>query len=344
MSGKIATGLGEFSKRKFDALLNVRSQCLGGLRQALDADGFTEVSTSSLVNIAGSCENPSATFTLNYYGREAHLSQSAQIQLESLVLRLNRRVYTVNNSFREENYDDPEAEGRRLSEFTLIEPEMPLMGYAPDDALTTLIAQQQKVIKSAVQRVLSQCEGDLAELGGDPGYLARVLEGEFERITYDEALDILRSKGGIYDFGFDLGIREEQALLRHFDDRPVFITHFPSAIKFFNMKRTEDDLRCYSVDLLTPRLGETTGGAVREEDGAKIRANLLGSKIADVVNGAGGDVFETFNEYLSIFEEEPPMVRAGFGVGFERLVGFLLNSNDILDTIAYRTLRPAAFG
>src|SRR3990167_3810927 len=90
MSNVISTGLGDFSKGKFNALLNVRDTALSALRSALVKDGHTEVSTSSLVNIAGSCENPYASFRLNYYGHEAHLSQSAQLQLEALVIRLKR--------------------------------------------------------------------------------------------------------------------------------------------------------------------------------------------------------------------------------------------------------------
>lgn len=123
----IETGLGKFSKRKFNALTHLREVVLNGFRSEFKSNGnnYREVTTSSLVNIAGSCENPNASFTLNYYGREAHLSQSAQLQLEALVLRLGRGFYTVNSSFREEHYDDPEAKGRRLSEFTLIETESP---------------------------------------------------------------------------------------------------------------------------------------------------------------------------------------------------------------------------
>src|SRR3989338_9213293 len=136
---KISTGLGEFSKERFNALIKVRETALDSIRDFLKRHGYKEVTTSSLVNIAGSCENPNASFTLNYYGREAHLSQSAQIQLEKLVIGLNRGVFTVNNSFREENYDDPEAEGRRLSEFTLVEPERPYNGLTPDKALDSII-------------------------------------------------------------------------------------------------------------------------------------------------------------------------------------------------------------
>ena len=171
MTNIISTGLGDFSKEKFNALLNVRDTALSALRSALVRDGHTEVSTSSLVNIAGSCENPYASFKLNYYGREAHLSQSAQLQLEALVIRLKRGVFTVNNSFREENYDDPEAKGRRLSEFTLIEPEKPYEGLTAEEALDQIIATEEKVIKSAIKEVLDNCENDIILLGGKVDYL-----------------------------------------------------------------------------------------------------------------------------------------------------------------------------
>src|SRR3989338_3347453 len=154
MTNVISTGLGDFSKEKFNALLNVRGVALSSLRSALMREDYTEVSTSSLVNIAGSCENPYASFTLNYYGREAHLSQSAQLQLEALVIRLKRGVFTVNNSFREENYDDPEAQGRRLSEFTLIEPEKPYEGLTPDQALSAVIDTEEKIIKFTIKQTL----------------------------------------------------------------------------------------------------------------------------------------------------------------------------------------------
>lgn len=339
MSNVISTGLGDFSKEKFNALLDVRSTALSALRSALVKDGHTEVSTSSLVNIAGSCENPYASFRLNYYGHEAHLSQSAQLQLEALVIRLKRGVFTVNNSFREENYDDPEAKGRRLSEFTLIEPEKPYEGLA-EEVLNQIIATEEKIIKSAIKEVLENCEKDIALLGGKVDYLKSVLEKNFARLTYDEALELLNKDGGSYKFGDDLNVKEERKILAHFDNIPTFVSHYPAKIKFFNMKRTPDGERVYSVDLLMPRLGETIGGAVREEDGEKIKKYLLESKIANYIREQNGDPLEPFREYFNLFEQEKPTVRGGFGIGFERFVGFLLNSNDILETIAYRAMQP----
>ncbi len=340
MGDAIATGLGTFSKSKFNALLNVRAAALGALRTALVQEDCTEVSTSSLVNIAGSCENPYASFTLNYYGREAHLSQSAQLQLEALVIRLKRGVFTVNNSFREENYDDPEMQGRRLSEFTLIEQERPYEGTNAASALDAIVKLEEVIIKNATKVVLEKNENDVKHLGGDIPYLMKVVHNPFSRITYDEALALLNKKSGKYSFGDDLGIKEERLILLHFNNNPVFVTHYPARIKFFNMKRTEDGERVYSADLLMPRLGETTGGAVREENGQNITRYLMASSIARYIQERGGDTLQTFAEYLNLFRDEEPILRGGFGIGFERYIGFLLGSNDILETIAYRSMQP----
>ncbi|MBI3623578.1 hypothetical protein HY212_05890 [Candidatus Pacearchaeota archaeon] len=343
----ISTGLGEFSKEKFNALVNVRAVALESLRHALTGHGpsidikYTEVTTSSLVNIAGSCENPNASFTLNYYGREAHLSQSAQIQLEALVMRLKRGFFTVNNSFREENFDDPEAKGRRLSEFTLIEPERPYNKLTPEKALEKLIEEEKWVIQYTVNQVEDIRNKELKQLGADIKFLRKCSWEMFPIITYDEALAILSKQGKSYEFGHDFGIEDERAILRHFGNLPTFVTYYPSSIKFFNMKRTNDGKRVYSVDLLMPSLGETTGGAIREENGEVIKRQLRESKIGKYLSEGGQDPIVPFIEYFSLFDQEPQMLRGGYGIGFERFVGFLLGSNDILETISYKTLKPS---
>ncbi|MBI4176348.1 MAG: hypothetical protein HY518_04025 [Candidatus Aenigmarchaeota archaeon] len=339
----IKTGLGDFSREKFNALVNIRAGALEGLREALKLHGYAEVTTSSLVNIAGSCENPNASFTLNYYGNEAHLSQSAQLQLEALVMRLKRGVFTVNNSFREEDYVDPEAKGRRLSEFTLVEPERPYDDcLGPQSALERIIEEQEGVIKHAMQKVVRQCYADVGLLGGNADYLERLIAAKFARITYDDALKLLNSGSGNHAFGDDMGMREERTILQAFDDIPTFVTYHPASIKFFNMKRTPDGKCAYSVDLLMPKLGETSGGAVREENGKLIKKYLVESRIGRYLSEKGQDPAIPFTEYLNLFEQEEPLLRGGYGIGFERFVGFLLGSNDILETVAYRTLHPQA--
>lgn len=335
----ITTGIGEFSKKKFNALVNIRENALDSLREALKAKGYSEVTTSSLVNIAGSCENPNASFTLNYYGREAHLSQSAQLQLEALVIRLKQGFFTINNSFREEHYEDPEASGRRLSEFTLIESEKPYKGLTPERALERIIEEETDVIKYATENVISKCQKDISLLGSNVAYLKKVIKSKFPIITYEEALNLL-NKGKKYEFGVDFDIREEREILKHFNDTPTFIIYFPASIKFFNMKRTSNGKRVYSVDLLTPKLGETSGGAVREENSELILQYLKESKIGKYLINRGITPEAPFTEYINLFKEGKVVLRGGYGIGFERFVGFLIQSNDILNTIAYRTLHP----
>ena len=128
---RISAGDRTLSREKLLALSLLRHTVLGEIRTVLSERlGYLEATPSTLVNIAGSCENPHTSFKVDYYGRPAYLSQSAQLQLEALVLRLQRGFFTANNSFREEHFDDPETPGRRLSEFTLIEAEKPVGEYA----------------------------------------------------------------------------------------------------------------------------------------------------------------------------------------------------------------------
>jgi asparaginyl-tRNA synthetase len=335
MTETINTATRTFSKAKFAALIKVRSVALRALRDALLKKGYDEVTTSSLVNVAGSCENPNASFTLNYYGKEAHLSQSAQLQLEALVLRLKKGFFTVTSSFREEDYEDPDAPGRRLSEFTLVEPEKPYPDCTAEDALRQIIQEEEDVIKSAVNVILEECKDEVILLGGDVDYLTKVANTQFNIITYDEALKIVGKK-----FGDDFGVADEKKILKQFNKIPTFVTNFPTVIKFFNMKRHPDGKRVFSVDLLMPELGETVGGAVREEDGEKIKDFLRNSKVGEYLQEKNINPEVPFTEYFNLFDDENPLLRGGFGIGFERFVGFLISSNDILATIAHRSMHP----
>ncbi|MBI2004293.1 hypothetical protein HYS72_02400 [Candidatus Pacearchaeota archaeon] len=336
----IQTGFGKFSKQKFNALINVRSASLQAIREALQSEGYTEVSVSSMVNIAGSCEDPYSSFSLNFYGKQAYLSQSAQLQLESLVIRLKRNIFAINSSFRAEDYEDPEKKGRMLSEFTLIEPEGPFENKEPENALNELIELIERIIKNSTNEILKNASKDVEFLGGDLEYLKKISKAKFNRITYNEALKILSKKGKEYKFSTDLGIKEEREILKYFNNVPTFVTNFPAEIKFFNMKRMSDGKRVYSVDLLLPKLGESVGGALREENGEKVKQYLFESKIGKFLKEKNINPDITFGPYLSLFEQEKAPLRGGFGIGFERFVGFILGSTDILETIAFRTLQP----
>lgn len=337
----IETKLGAFSKKKFNDLIDVRELTLASIRNKLKSDGLVEVLTASLVNIAGSCENPNAAFTLPYYGREVHLSQSAQIQLETLVVALNRSFFTVNNSFREENFEDPSSQGRRLSEFTLIEPEFVFRDFDPNVNLSILKKEIENLFKFVIHQNLSNLESKLHSLGSDVNYLSRILQKDFPTITYSDAINILNknSHGKLYMQGDEINIQEEIVLLKHFDYSPFFITHFPISQKLFNVK-IKDKYFSYSLDLIAPRLGEIIGCGVREEDISLIETQLLKSKVGEFIQSKRGNPLIEFDEYFNTIRQSEIIPHGGFGIGFERLIGFLLQSNDILDTISYRTLVP----
>ena len=177
-------------------------------------------------------------------------------------------------------------------------------------------------------------------LGGDVDYLRKAVASRFERITYDEAIERLNSEEGEFKFGDDLGVLAERTILKQFGSIPTFVTHYPTSIKFFNMKRMPDGQRVYSVDLLMPRLGETSGGAVREEEVEIIKQQLRESRIGSFLQEKGQNPIIPFTDYFDVFKQEPPLLRGGYGIGFERFVGFLLQSNDILDTVRYVTPLP----
>ena len=341
ISDLISTGLGDYSRDKFSALIDIRAIALEAICDALKNRGYTQVTTSSLVNIAGSCENPHASFKVDYYGRMAHLSQSAQLQLEALVMRLKRGFFTVNNSFREETYTNPASRHRRLSEFTLIEPERPYEGLNPQEALDRMLEEEEQVIKHTVQKVLDKCARQVTVLGGNVAYLEKVIDAPFLKISYDDALGILNShRDKKYKFGKDFGIKDELQILAYFDNLPVFVAQYPAHIKFFNMKRTPDGRRVYNADLLMPKLGEASGGAVREEDIEAIRKQLETSRMASLLRAAGTFSQNPFAEYFRSFEGEIPLLRVGYGIGYERLVGFLIGTDDILSTMTPSVLHP----
>lgn len=340
----IPTGAGAFDRAKFHALITVRDVALRSIRAALQYEGYTEVTTASLVNIAGSCEDPYASFTVSARTHGGYLSQSAQLQLEALTIQLKRKVFTVNSSFRAEDYVDPEKRKRTLSEFTLIEPEAPYENKTPEEALHELISLIERVVKKSVADILDQASYDIVVLGGDLGYLKKVVQLPFKGVTHEEALEVLQKRLNKDAAGPDLGISEEREILNHFGNVPTFVTHFPPHIKFFNMKRTADDKKTYSVDLLLPTLGEAVGGAIREDDGTKIRRYLDESRIGTFLREQHIEPAVPFGPYLRLFDRGSVPLRGGFGIGFERFVGFLIGSTDILETIAYGALQASPGG
>ncbi len=355
------TAIGKFDQERWDSIVKLRHSVLLAIEEFLVSKKYLKVTTSSLVNVAGSCENPFVSFELPYYGnRKAHLSQSAQIQLENMVHRGNgTSVYTVNNSFREEDHNDPDPAqaGRRISEFTLIEPERMVKATTPDDALKQLIKEEEEVIKHVLKKVLKDNKKEIQILGGDIKLLEKSVKSKFKVITYEEAIALLNKMGGKFKYyvkngktvkestgekyahGDDFGIREERVILEKFDLVPTFVTHFPKEMKFFNMKQREDGIT-YSADLIMWKMGETIGSAVRECDPKIALKQLRELQVGVYLRDRGLDPKEIFGEYFNSLKDSSIKMTIGYGIGFERLIGNIIQSNDILNTMQHNPIAP----
>ena len=327
---RITTLVGVLDRRKFEDLVELRAEALSSVRDALSSEALTEVLAASLVNIAGSCENPAAAFEVNYYGRAAHLSQSAQIQLETLVARLRRGFFTVSNSFRAEDFDDPDHEGRRLSEFTLVEAELPVSKLSD---LTELVL---RVLKRTVQRTLERAADQCERLGGDPDGLQAMVDRGFTTISHSQALGELEKSEMVPP---TLTAKDERLLLDARGGNPLIVTHHPLDQKFFNIKALPEGGSA-SFDVLAPPLGEVVGGGLREEDPEVVRRQLADSSVGQFLANRGEDPEAAFDEYFYVMREERPIAHGGFGIGFERLIAWMIGSTDIIHTITHRVLAP----
>lgn len=305
------------------ALIRLRSTLLKAIRNFLEAEDFVEVTTPTITSLTGACEDVSTLFSLNYFGNKAFLTQTAQLHLEPLVHSLTlRRVYSINHSYRAER----SADHRHLTEFVLVEPEI---GFGN---LESLLDIEQRLVSYIVDFALNIADGELELLGADRTML-KAIKPSFICITYTEAVDQLNKMGVITKWGDDLDYKREMAILA-WTMFPTFITHYPIELKFFNMRQNrEDDRIVNAVDLLLPGVGEVCGGAEREEDPVRLRERLMSSSAIKYLLAAGGSA-EDYEWYLQLREQDS-IPYAGFGMGFERLVQFIIGSKSCLNCIEY---------
>ena len=298
------------------AILRVRHEIINAIRDFFNERGFILADTPILTPAA--CEGTTTLFPVPYFDHAtAYLAQSGQLYNEANAMALGR-VYCFGPTFRAER----SKTRRHLTEFWMVEPEM---SYATLDDVMTLA---EELVASVVGRVLETRHRELAVLERDTAPLKRV-RVPFPRVSYDDAVKILKERGLPFEWGGDFGGPDETALAEHFE-QPVVIHRFPSAIKAFYMKPDPErsDLSL-SVDLLAPEgYGEIIGGGQRLDDYDLLLERLQAHDLSR----------ETFEWYLDL-RRYGSVPHGGFGMGIERVVAWLCGLEHVREAIPYpRTL------
>ena len=262
-------------------------------------------------------ESGSDQFNVKYFDEEAYLAQTWQLYAEAVVLALEK-IYCIAPSFRAEK----SRTTRHLTEYWHAEVET-----AWQD-LEGLIALAEGLIVHIIKTVIRERKRELEFFEINVKKLQEI-KAPFKRITYDEALMILKKRGVETAWGKDLRTLEEREILDEFGNKPVFVTHFPKQIKAFYMPRDPEKpetARCF--DLLAPGVGEIIGASERDLDIDEMKKSLT----------AAGEKVETYDWYFDT-RRYGSVPHAGFGLGVERVVQWLTGLEHIRDTIAFpRTL------
>jgi len=333
----------------FGAVLRIRHAMAFAIHKYFNDHGFyyihTPIITGSDAEGAGAMfrvttldpANPPLTpegranFSEDFFGKETSLTVSGQLEAELGAMALSL-VYTFSPTFRAENSNTP----RHLAEFWMIEPEMAFYDIHDNMDLA------EDLLKFLMAYALDHCMDDLEFLNKmyDNELMDRlrhVMESRFERLTYTEAVAILKATDQKWEFpvdwGSDLQAEHERYLVEKHFRRPVILTDYPKEIKAFYMKQNDDNKTVRGMDVLFPRIGEIIGGSQREEDYEKLIRRIHELDIPEK------DVWW----YLDTrrFGTAP---HSGFGLGFERLILFVTGMSNIRDVIPFpRTPKNAEF-
>jgi asparaginyl-tRNA synthetase len=293
------------------AALRLRSEVAHGIREYFHQRDFVLIDSPILTPAA--CEGTSTLFATDYFGEPAFLSQSGQLYLEPAAAAFGK-VYCFGPTFRAEK----SKTRRHLMEFWMVEPEVAFLEF---DGLCELA---EDFLCALVERVLERCGEELEVLERDPGPLERVAK-PFPRLTYREAVELLRGEGFALQFGDDLGGDEETALASRFD-RPVMVSRYPAAIKAFYMQPDPRDPEVVlGLDVLAPEgYGEVIGGSQRIHDHDLLLQRLQQHHLP----------LEAFRWYLDV-RRYGSFPHSGFGMGLERFVAWVGGLAHLRETIPY---------
>ena len=297
-----------------------------------DAEGagsMFRVTTLDLLNVP--LENGAVDASQDFFGKPTFLTVSGQLEAEIFALALSD-VYTFGPTFRAENSNT----SRHLAEFWMVEPEV---AFCDLDGLAELA---EDFLKYVFARILEACPDDLAFFNRwydqtAVSTLEDIINSNFERLTYTEAVKILQTSGENFEFpvewGLDLQSEHERYITEQKIGRPVIVTDYPKEIKAFYMRLNDDDQTVRAMDVLVPRIGEIIGGSQREE-----RRDILLERLKQT-----GMAEEDYWWYLDL-RQYGTVPHAGFGLGFERTVQFITGMQNIRDIIPFpRTPKNAEF-
>lgn len=323
---------------KFGAVFRLRSEMAYAVHKFYKEKGFRYLTTPLITG--SDCEGAGEMFrvtsldpetvqkmgkmdfSLDFFGRESNLTVSGQLSAEMFALALGD-VYSFGPTFRAENSNT----SRHVAEFWMLEPEMAFCD------LNGNMDHGEELVKYLTRHAVEECAEDLSLFQNfvDKNLTERLdilLNSEFARITYTEAVDILKKSGQRFEFpveyGTDLQSEHERFLAEVYCKKPVFLTDYPKGIKPFYMRANEDGKTVAAVDLLVPGIGELIGGSQREERLEVLEARMKQMSLP----------LENYWWYLDS-RKYGSVPHAGFGMGFERFLMMITGIGNIRDVIPF---------
>jgi asparaginyl-tRNA synthetase len=291
---------------------------------ASDAEGAGELFRVSTLDLANLPRTPDGKvdFAQDFFGREAFLTVSGQLNVESYCMALSK-VYTFGPTFRAENSNT----SRHLAEFWMIEPEIAFADLSDDATLA------ERLLKYILGAVLEERADDMAffEERIEKGVIAKlqgIVDKPFVRMDYTEAIRILEASKSKFEFpvkwGMDLQSEHERYLAEKHVNGPLILVNYPKEIKAFYMRLNDDAKTVAAMDVLAPGIGEIVGGSQREE-----RLDVLDRRIVE--SGLDPQAYSWYRD-LRRYGTVP---HAGFGLGFERTVAYVTGLANVRDVIPF---------
>ena len=294
------------------AILKIRHRIVKAIRDFFDERGFTLMDPPILTPAA--CEGTSTLFETEYFDLgKAYLTQSGQLYAEAGAMALGK-VYTFGPTFRAEK----SKTRRHLTEFWMVEPEVAF------NDLNDNMDLAEEFLEYIVQNILKDMEEELKTIERDTTMLKNV-KRPLPRISYDEAVEILKKNGIDFQYGHDLGGTDETVISNQFD-RPVMVHRYPAEVKAFYMKRDPKNPKlALAVDVLAPEgYGEIIGGSQREDDLDALIERIKEHNLP----------MEAFEWYLDL-RRYGSVPHSGFGLGLERTVGWICGLEHVRETIPF---------